>query len=227
MSNEITESATALSSEPTKAATATRAKNPDATKKDILAAALKEFSRNGYSGARVDTIAEATQTSKRMIYYYFGGKERLFLAVLNECYKSIRAFEAELHLEDLPPIIALKKLVEATVDYQASNANFIRIIMSENIREGEHIRRLPELKAINSKAIELLEKICRRGQDEGVFRIDFDPIDLHMSISALSFFNVSNRHTFGFIFDRDFVDKSVHAARREQIVETILRFVRA
>jgi len=206
---------------------ATRARDADATRQNILDTAVKEFSRNGYRGTRVETIAEKTRTSKRMIYYYFGGKERLFLAVLNESYRSIRDFEAALHLEDFPPVIALRKLVEVTFDYHAAHADFIRIIMSENINEGVHIRRFPELKSVNSTAISILGRIRQRGIDEGVFRKDFDAIDLHMNISALSFFNVSNRHTFGFIFDRDFSERSVHLARREQVVDAILRYVRA
>ena len=204
-----------------------RVKDAEATKRNILDAALREFSENGFDGARVDTIADKTRTSKRMIYYYFSSKEGLFLAVLKASYERIRSFESDLRLEELPPIMALRKLVEVTVDYQAAHGDFIRIIMTENIMKGVHVKDLPELKSVNSRVIELLEQLCRRGVSEGVFRDDVDPVDLHMNISALSFFNVSNRHTFGSIFDRDFANESVHAARREQIVETILRFVRA
>ena len=207
--------------------TKSRAKDAEATKRDILRAALREFANNGYGGARVDTIADLTNTSKRMIYYYFSSKEGLYLAVLKTSYEQIREFEVELNLDDLAPVVALRKLVETTVDYQASHADFIRIIMNENILRGANIQRLPELKSVNTRAIEVLEKLCRRGIDEGVFRQDLDPLDLHMNISALSFFNVSNQHTFGFIFDRDFSDEDFHAARRAQIVDIIVRFARA
>lgn len=205
----------------------TRVKDAEATKKNIIEAALCEFSANGFGGARVDTISDKTRTSKRMIYYYFSSKEGLYRAVLKACYEQIRAFELELELDDLPPLMALRKLVEVTVDYQATHADFIRVIMTENILQGVHIQHLPELKAVNSRVINLIKKLCKRGVDEGIFRCDLNPVDLHMNISALSFFNVSNRHTFGFIFDRDFSDEQVHAARRVQIVDTILRFVRA
>ncbi len=205
----------------------TRAKNAEATRQNILEAALSEFARSGFSGARVDTIADMTQTSKRMIYYYFSNKEELYLAVLEESYKKIRAFETEVSLDEHSPVNALRKLVEATVDYQAGHPDFIRIIMNENILQGSNIERLPELRSVNSGAIDLLRRLCARGVDDGSFREDINPVDLHMNISALSFFNVSNRYTFGFIFDRDFSDPEVHAARREQIVESILRYVRA
>lgn len=204
-----------------------RPKDADATRKNILDEATREFAENGYSGARVDTIADKTRTSKRMIYYYFTSKEGLYLEVLKESYKRIRELEIAFHLESLPPMLALRKLVELTVDYQATHADFIRVIMTENIHQGKHIRQLPDLKTVNRQIIDLLSVLCKRGVAEGVFREGFDPIDLHTNISALSFFNVSNRYTFGYIFDINFADKAVHAARREEIVETITRYVRA
>ena len=204
-----------------------RIKDADATRNNILDEALREFSDSGYSGARVDTIADKTRTSKRMLYYYYGSKEGLYLEVLKECYRRIRGLEVAFHLENLPPMLALRKLVELTVDYQATHSDFIRIIMTENIHRGEHIVQIPELKAVNRQIIQLITQLCRRGVAEGVFRDDFDPVDLHMNISALSFFNVSNQYTFGYLFDRDFTDKKTQAARREEIVETIIRYVRA
>jgi hypothetical protein len=66
-----------------------------------------------------------------------------------------------------------------------------------------------------------------RGQREGVFRRDLDPIELHMSISALSFYNVSNRSTFSTIFKRDMTSPRSLAARRSQVAEIILRYVKA
>lgn len=204
-----------------------RSKDADATRKNILDWALREFSQHGYSGSRVDTIADKTRTSKRMIYYYFGSKEGLWVEVLKECYRRIRELELAFHFEDLPPMLALRKLVELTVDYQATHSDFIRVVMTENIHQGKSIRQLPDLKTVNRQIIDLLSDLCKRGVAEGVFRDDFEPIDLHMNISALSFFNVSNRYTFGYIFDLDFTDKAVHSARREEIVETITRYVRA
>lgn len=210
-----------------KGSSSSKSEDADSTRRNILDAAMSEFSQNGYSGSRVDTIADKTRTSKRMIYYYFGSKEGLYLEILKESYKRIRELEIAFHLEDLPPMLALRKLVELTVDYQATHADFIRVIMTENIHRGKHIRQIPDLKVVNRKIIDLLSDLCKRGVAEGVFRGDLRPIDLHMNISALSFFNVSNRYTFGYIFDIDLTDKAVHAARREEIVETITRYVRA
>jgi len=204
-----------------------RVKDPEATRKNILSEALAEFSEHGLSGARVDRIADKTHTSKRMIYYYFESKEGLYLEALRESYKHLRELEVAFHLEELPPMLALRKLVEGTVDYHASHSDFIRVIMTENIHKGDHIRQMPELKTVNRKAIEIVEDICKRGIEEGIFRPDLEPVKVHENISALAFFNVSNRYTFGYLFDQNFTDKKTHARRREQIVDTIARYVRA
>ncbi len=200
----------------------------DGTRDRILNAALQEFSRLGLSGARIDAIALESGINKGMIYYYFGGKDDLYVAALEESYRRFRQIESEFHLdENLPPVPALRKLVAATFDFHAAHPEFIRMVMGENINRGEYIRKIPALGAINRSAITVLERLCQRGIAEGVFRADVDPVDLHMTISALSFYNVSNRHTFSFIFGRDLGAAEVHTARRESVVDTVLRAVRA
>jgi AcrR family transcriptional regulator len=208
--------------------TASAKAEEDSTRARILNVALQEFSRVGLSGARIDAIAAESGFNKAMIYYHFGSKEDLYVAALEESYRRVRQSEDELHIdESLSPLPALRKLVSASFDFHAAHPEFIRMVMSENINQGEYIRKIPALRAINRSAITLLERLCQRGIADGVFRADVDPVDLHMSISALSFYNVSNRHTFSFIFDRDLGAPEVHAARREAVVDTILRYVRA
>jgi AcrR family transcriptional regulator len=208
--------------------TATPKAEEEGTRDKILNVALQEFSRLGLSGARIDAIALESGVNKGMIYYYFGSKEDLYVAALEESYRRFRQIEGGLHIdESLPPLSALRMLVSASFDFHAAHPEFIRMVMSENINQGEYIRKIPELRAINRSAITLLERLCQRGIAEGVFRADVDPVDLHMSISALSFYNVSNRHTFSFIFDRDLGAPEVHAARRASVVDTILRYVSA
>jgi AcrR family transcriptional regulator len=199
----------------------------DGTRAKILNVAIQEFSRHGLSGARIDAIAAETGANKGMIYYYFGGKEGLYVAALEESYRRFRRIESEFHLDELPPVPALRTIVGSTFDYHAQHPEFIRMVMTENIHRGEHVRKIPELREINRPAIDLLERLCKRGIAEGVFRPDLDPVDLHMSISALSFYNVSNQFTFSFIFDRDLTAPAVHDARRGAVVDMILRYVRA
>lgn len=199
----------------------------DGTRARILNVALREFSRLGLSGARIDAIAAESGLNKAMIYYHFGSKDALYVAALEESYRRFRGIEGGLHIDDtLPPVDALRELVGASFDFHAAHPEFIRMVMNENINNGEYIRKIPALREINRSAIVLLEGLCRRGVAEGVFRADVDPVDLHMSISALSFYNVSNRHTFSYIFDRDLGAAGVHAARREAVIDTILRYVR-
>jgi AcrR family transcriptional regulator len=205
---------------------APRTNDPERTMADILEVAMREFSEKGLAGARIDAIAEAMRTSKRMIYYYFGSKEGLYLAVLEEAYRRIRAIEAEAQLEDLPPEDALRRLVGHTVDYQWAHPEFVRLVQSENIHRAEYLAQSKSIRKLNVPAIDRLKRVIERGQKAGVFRAGIDAVDLHMSISALSVFNVANRHTFALIFQRDLESPAAMVARRDSIVELIVRFVR-
>ncbi len=205
---------------------AARTNDPERTMADIIDVATHEFSEKGLAGARIDDIAEAMRTSKRMIYYYFGSKEGLYIAVLEEAYRRIRAIEADLHLDDLAPEDALRRLVGFTVDYQLANPDFIRLVMTENIHRGEYIAQSKAIQKLNVPAIEGLRRVYERGVEAGVFRSGVDAIDLHMSISALSFFNTANRHTFSLIFKRDLDTPAALIARRDSIIEMVVRFVR-
>lgn len=209
-----------------KRAEPTRTNDPARTMADILEVATREFADKGLAGARIDVIAEAMRTSKRMIYYYFGSKEGLYLSVLEESYRRMRTMEAEAHLEDLPPEDALRRLVGHTVDYQWAHPEFIRLVQSENIHRAEFLARSKAIRKLNVPAIEGLRRVLERGQKEGVFRSGIDPVDLHMSISALSNFQVANRHTFSVIFQRDMESPAAQIARRDSIIEMIVRFVR-
>ena len=202
-----------------------RRNDPDATRANILEVATREFAENGLDGARVDEIADKTRTSKRMIYYYFQNKEGLYEAVLEKAYAAIRAREADLQLDELPPERALRKLVEWTVDYDDANPHFFRLVSIENINYARCLLRSKSIRQFNRSATEQLERILERGYRSGVFRTRVDPTDLHMMISSLSAFRVSNRYTFGAIFDVDFSDPAVRKRHRKLIGETILSLV--
>ena len=202
-----------------------RTNDPERTMAGILAVATKEFADKGLTGARIDAIADATHTSKRMIYYYYGSKEGLYLAVLEDAYRRVRATEADLHLADLAPQDALKALVGFTFDHHHSNQDFIRLVMSENIQRGEYLVQSQLIQELNASVIQSIEALYKRGVKAGVFRKGLDPIDIHASISALTFFNVSNRYTFDLIFQRDGQNAKALAARRQSVVDMVLRFV--
>jgi AcrR family transcriptional regulator len=204
----------------------TRTNDPERTKANILEVAAIEFGEKGLAGARIDEIANATQTSKRMIYYYFGSKEGLYLAVLEESYKRVRDIEAELHLQDLEPEQALRRLVAFTFDHHLNHENYIRLVMSENINRGQFLAQSQRIQELNVPAIAAIKHLYDRGVKAGVFRKGLDAVDIHASISALSFFNVSNQHTFGLIFKLDIRSPSYITHRRDNVVEMIVRFMR-
>lgn len=197
-----------------------------AARANILAVATEEFSKKGLSGSRVDEIAERTHTVKRMIYYYFESKEGLYRAVLERAYESIRSLEESLSLDDLPADEALGELVRATFDYHNKHPEFVRLVMIENIHHGDHIGELANIKARKSTVLGLLRKLIERGTAERVFRKDLDPIELHMSISALCFYHVSNRYTFSRIFDKDMTSPKAIKTRRDIVVDIVDRWCR-
>jgi AcrR family transcriptional regulator len=204
-----------------------RAESSERVRENILGVALQEFSSKGLSGARVDEIAEKTQTSKRMIYYHFESKEGLYKAVLERAYSSIRSLESQMDLEAEEPEAALRRICEFTFDYHSQHPQFIRMVMNENILCGEYIGQLDSVRPRNRAIVKLLGRILDRGVDRGVFRHEIDPINLHMSISALCFFNVSNKYTFSKIFAWDMDSPDAQAERREIVADTILRWCAA
>lgn len=198
--------------------------DPAGVQANIIAVALEEFARNGLSGSRMDEIAAKTRTSKRMIYYYFGDKDGLYRRVLEEAYRKVRDGEQRLDLDDLPPVEALSRLVEFTFDHHSRNPDFIRMVMIENIHRGAYMERSDAIRAVNAGAIKKLEDICRRGREAGLFRA-VEPVEIHWHISALSFFNVSNRATFAGIFGDELFTSHGQETLKRHVVEMVLRYV--
>jgi len=203
-----------------------RTQDPEGTRREILAVAMAEFGRHGYGGARVDRIAEATRTSKRMLYYYYGGKEGLYLSVLEEAYRRIRAAEAGLDLAAKEPGAALEELIRFTVDYHYDNGAYVNLIMNENISRGAHVEKSNLVGEFNSRIIGIVGDILDRGKAAGLFRADADPYDLHLLISALSFFPAANRYTFSKIFDYDLVSPEAREKRKRELTRVAMDYLR-
>jgi AcrR family transcriptional regulator len=195
------------------------------TKALILAAAAVEFAARGFSNAFVDTIAARTHVNKRMIYYYFGSKRDLYVAVLKNEYGKIREAEQGLDLDHLPPVEALKQYTESAFNYYQENEQFVHLVNLENVLKGRHLKASKSFQALNSPIIEILQRILKRGVAEKLFRPGIDPIELHMTISALGFFYISNRYTFGAIFSHDMQSPKASEHRKQVIVDTVLRYV--
>ena len=195
------------------------------TRENILQVATAEFSEKGLAGARIDEIALRTASSKRMIYYYFGGKDGLYRAVLERAYTRIRAQEQDSRFEDLAPEQALRAMIGHNFDYHFENPEFVRLVMNENVHHGEYIAAIHGIRDRNRSVIAQLGAILEKGAAQGVFRDALDPVDIHSTISALSFYNVSNRYTFKNNFGVDFAAPGVRAKRREQVIDCVLNWV--
>jgi len=203
-------------------ASAPRKYDPEKTRRDILSMATKEFARMGFNGARIDAIAARTSTTKRMIYYYFGGKEQLYIAVLEREYQKIRTAEAALGLEALDPEQAIRRLAEFTFEYDHANPDFVRLVAIENIHHARHLAKSAKIRKVNRSIVDTIDDILKRGSKEGVFHTGIRAIDVHMLVSALCFFHVANLHTFGTIFQRDFLDARVRRTHKKLVADFII-----
>jgi AcrR family transcriptional regulator len=202
-------------------------KNPVKSRTDILGAATAEFASRGFDGARVDAIARQTHTTRAMIYYYFKSKEGLYLAVLEDAYVSIRKAEQSLDLAHLSPEQAIGELVGFTFDYYQRHPEFVALVVAENQAGGRYIRKMRKMKRQNVSIVGVIAEVLARGRREGSFRNGVDAIDVHMTIAALGWFQIANRHTFGYLFHRDFAARATVKRHRALIIDMVQQFLRA
>ena len=205
--------------------TSVRRRDPDRTQSEILEVATREFAERGYSGGRVDEIAAQTWTTKRMIYYYFGGKEGLFMAVLQQAYARIRALEQQVDVDHLDPEAAIRRVAELTFDHHESHPDFIRLVSIENTHRAEHLAKLEGLVTLNNPAVTVLEEILSRGYETGVFRREVEALDLHMLISSFCVFRVANRYTFRSIFGRDMMSRRLRPRYRQMVGDMVVSYL--
>jgi AcrR family transcriptional regulator len=204
-----------------------RTRDADRTRAEILRVATAEFADRGYAGARINEIADKLSTTKRMIYYYFGGKEQLYVAVLEQAYSRIRSLEQQVDVEHLDPVEAIRELAGLTFDHHEAHPDFIRLVSIENIHRAEHIARSEALSGLANPALDVLGRILERGWDAGLFRQDVDALDVHQVISAYCVFRTANRHTFGAIFGRDMLDPARREHQRRMLGDLVVTFLTA
>ncbi|MCT7377009.1 TetR/AcrR family transcriptional regulator [Chelativorans salis] len=202
-------------------------RDPERTQAAILDAATAEFAEKGIGGARVDMIAERAGTNKRMLYHYFGDKIGLYVAVLEAAYASIRSAERELDLAHKAPEEALSELSRFTWRYFLEHPEFISLLNTENLHKAEHLRGSRKLMEMHSHFVTELADVLKRGAEDGIFRPGIDPINVYITIAALGYFYLSNRHTLSAIFDRDLSAPARLAEWEAHVVKTVLASVRA
>jgi AcrR family transcriptional regulator len=200
-------------------------KAPEANRARILQAALDEFAARGVKGASMDAIAARTHTTRAMINYYFESKEKLYIAVLEHVYTGIRQAESRLDLDHLPPVEAMRRVVEHTFNYYLDNEGFCRLVVAENQAQGRHLRKSRTMRTLNRPVLDTLGGILERGRAAGLFRPGVEPLEVHKIISALGLFNVTNQYTFGAIFQCDMGAKGDVRARQEMVIQVVLSYL--
>src|SRR4051812_22981119 len=206
-------------------ATEERIRDADRSQSTILAAARDEFAEFGLGGARMDRIAERAALNKRLIYYYFEDKEKLFQAVLEHAYRDIRQEEAKLRLLELEPAAAVRRLIEFTWDYYLAHPEFMTLLNSANLHKARHLEGSKRARELNSPLIETLAGVLERGRREGVFRGGVDAVQLYVSIAGLSYFYLSNNHTLSAIFGRDLLSPKARSERLSHMTDVILGYL--
>lgn len=199
----------------------TTAESPDAgesTRENLLAAARAAFAESGLEGARVDDIAHRAGANKQLVYHYFGSKDELYTAVLEQVYSEIRSRELELNLDVLSPVEAMRKLIEFEFDHHLLSPDFVRILSDENAHQGRHLKGTRAGK-LNRPIVDLVSSTIERGVKTGDFRTGLDPLQVYLSIAALPYFFFGNIHTLSRAFDSSLSTKAGAVRRREQIVD--------
>jgi len=209
----------------TPAAAEPRSRDADRSQLAILEAARDEFSQRGLAGARMDSIAERAGLNKRLIYYYFGSKDDLFLAVLEGTYADIRAAEQQLHLDEIEPVEAIRRLVSFTWHYYLDHPEFITLLNSENLHRAAHLKRSERIQEMNSPLVALLDGVLERGRRDGLFRAGVDPVQLYISIASLCYFYLSNNDTLSAVFGRDLRAPKAMAQRLSHMTDLVLGYV--
>lgn len=195
------------------------------TQLKILQAAEQEFAQKGLAGARVDHIAEQADINKRMLYYYFGSKEALYIAVLERVYAQMRTAENQIDLDNLTPLEAIKKLVEFKFDYPREHPHLIKLLGGENMLDAEYLRRCTDLKAANRSVMSRLSGILKAGEADGSLRPGIDPLHLYVTMSGVSYFYVGNAPSLSVAFGRDLMAPKELKRRRAHAIDVILRYV--
>lgn len=203
-----------------------RRRDPAATREKVLAAGVAEFCAKGFDGARIDRIARRARCNIRMIYHYFGSKERLYLAALERVFRQLRSREEKLDLFHMDPVPGMAALVDFTFDHMLEHQEFIRLISNENMLRGRFLKKSRFVPRATLPLVKAITDLLRRGQASGVFRRNVDPVQLYISILSVAYVHVSNKYTLSITFQRDLGDARWLAQRRRHAREVILGYLR-
>jgi TetR/AcrR family transcriptional regulator len=198
-------------------------RNPEQTQSTILRVATAEFAARGFDGARVDRIAAQCGLSKNMLYYYFGRKEDLFVAVLEHAYQKLRTRQGELSVQPSDPVAALRQLIRHTFSAFKDHPEVIRLLNEENLHKGCHIRRSKRVRPLYDPLLKTLQSIIDEGVTQGFFRKDIDVKTLYLSLSSLAYHYLSNQHTLEIALETDLASENARELWLEHVMEMIMR----
>lgn len=205
----------------------TRAAAAEATREAILRAATKVFARYGYVGGSVDKISSAAKSVDRMIYYYFGSKEGLFIAVLEDIYRRMDEAESRLQLDESQPLEALTGLIRFVLRYYRQNPEFVTLLNTENLHKGKHISKSSRARDYSHHAVTVTARILARGAESRLIRPGIDARQLYLLIAATGYFHTSNRYTLSAFLGEAIDTPEALASWDEFVVDSVLRIVRA
>lgn len=202
-----------------------RARSAADTQQKILRAARIEFAQHGFAGARMDQIVKRAATNPRMIYHYFGGKEGLYVSVLEEALDSLRRDELKIDVEHLAPLEGLLQLFDFMGRHFETNTHLVRLLSNENIQKARYLRTSKRVQQTASPVLGNIETLLRRGEGDGTLRAGLDSLEVYVMMVALNQFHLSNVHTLSVIFDKDLSADSWRVSRHEAartMVQTFL-----
>lgn len=199
---------------------------PEGTRERILRTAITEFSEKGYSGARVLTICRKSRANPRMIYHYFGGKDRLYVAVLEHVLGELRAEELKLDFEHVSPVEGMMQLFDFTYDHFGKHPELIHILSGENLLRARFLKKSARTPVVASPLIAMISELLKRGEKDGVFRRGIDPLQLYVSMVGFAYFHRSNAHTLSVIFKSDILKADWQDEHKRYAKEMMLGFLK-
>ena len=166
-----------------------------ATRDAILRAAPRVFAKHGFAGGRIEMISTAAKSHDRMIYYYYGSKEALFIAVIEDTYRRFNEAEQALALDVQQPRQALSDVIRFVWRYYQKNPEFITLLNTENLLRGKHVGKRPTVREYSSPVIAITDRVLRSGAAQGLFRPELKARDVYLMIASMAYFYLSNRYT--------------------------------
>lgn len=199
-----------------------RRRSPEEVQARILAAAVAEFAEHSFSGARIDRISKRAKTVDRMLYYYFGSKERLYQAVLEHVYAELIAAQRSFDVSEDDPVQGMRQLIRHSWEHYLHHPELVRLVVTENLLRAKYLKKSTKIKGTLLPLIERIQEVLAAGQKKGVFRQDADPQSMLMTVMSLGFFYVANQYTTSRWFGADLMEAGRLEAWADHICDVVL-----